>query len=462
MSRERGVPRKRGERVSADFDVAVVGGGPAGSTAAAYLVKAGLTVVVFEGEMFPRPHVGESLVPATTPVMLETGVMAKVEEARFPKKYGAAWTSAESRAVPHNGFTGLNHDFRAAEILFGERNQEGVDRDYTFHVDRAKFDLILLKHAEELGASVFQGVRVLKADFADPELVTLNCRMGPKNVPFTARMVVDASGRHTFLGRQLKVKTPDPVFNQYAIHTWFEGLDREALAVTPGKSDYIFIHFMPIRDTWVWQIPITDTVTSIGVVTQKQRFAEAGPDHEQFFWDVIATRSDLHDALKQANRVRPFTPEGDYSYSMKEICGDRFLMAGDAARFVDPIFSSGVSVALNSARIACADIIAAAEAGDFSRGRFARYERKLRNGVRNWYEFISIYYRLNILFTAFVQDPRYRLDVLKMLQGDVYDEQEPRALAAMREIVGVVEADPAHLWYPYLGTLRAPLAAPEF
>jgi len=442
-----------------DFDVAVIGGGPAGSTAASYLAKAGMSVLLIESDIFPRAHVGESLVPATTPVLLEIGAMDKVEEAGFPKKYGAAWTSAEPRTVPHNGFTGLTHNFRAAEILFGERDQTGVDRDYTFHVDRGKFDLILLQHAASLGATVVQGIRVLEVDFDHPDFVALRCRMGASEINVSARMVVDASGRSTFLGRQLSVKVPDAVFNQYAIHTWFEGLDRDALAVNPEQSGYIFIHFLPIKDTWVWQIPISDTVTSIGVVTQKKRFAAAATDHEKFFWDSIESRPDLAKELRGSTQVRPFKSEGDYSYAMKQICGDRFVMIGDAARFVDPIFSSGVSVAMNSARLACQDIIAARASGDFSRKQFATFERKLHKGVRNWYEFISIYYRLNILFTAFVQDPRYRLDVLKMLQGDVYDEEEPKALAAMREVVTAVEEDPDHLWRPYLGTLRASSAS---
>lgn len=447
---------------STDYDVVVVGGGPAGSTAAAYLAKAGLSVAVFEGEQFPREHVGESLVPATTRVLVETGAMDKVDRAGFPRKYGAAWTSKETRNIVTNDFSKLAHEFGAAEIQFSERDQPGVTRDYTYHVDRGKFDLILLEHAESLGAKVTQGTRVLRVDFDDPDLVTVTCRSESGQFHATARMLVDASGRQTLLGRQLRVKEPDPVFDQYAIHSWFEGLDRMALTSNPAKMDYIYIHFLPIKDTWVWQIPITDTVTSVGVVTQKHRFAEANADREAFFWDFLDSRPELADALKQARQLRPFKVEADYSYAMRQICGDRFVMIGDAARFVDPIFSSGVSVAFASARFASRDIIAASEAGDFSRDRFATYETTLRNGVRNWYEFISVYYRLNILFTAFVQDPRYRLDVVRLLQGELYDEAEPAVLRVMKDTVAAVESDPTHLWHPYLGTLRAPMAAPAF
>jgi len=447
--------------VKPDFDIGIIGGGPAGSTAASYLTRAGLSVAIFESEIFPREHVGESLVPATTPVLVDIGAMDAVEAAGFPKKYGAAWTSAESRPINHLGFTNLTHDFRAAEVMFNERDQLGVDRDYTFHVDRGKFDQILLKHAQGLGATVFQGVRVTDVDFTDP-LPVLRRRLAAAEVGIPVRMVVDASGRRTMLGSQLRVKVPDPVFNQYAIHTWFDGFDRGALAVDAAKADYIFIHFLPLTDTWVWQIPITETVTSVGVVTQKRRFAAAKDDIGAFFWDSVGSRPELFDALKNAEQLRPFKAEGDYSYAMKQIVGDNFVMIGDAARFVDPIFSTGVSIAMNSARLACTDIIAAAEAGDFRAERFATYESTLRRGVRNWYEFISVYYRLNILFTAFVQDPRYRLDVLKMLQGNMYDEAEPKALAEMRKVIEVVENDPEHLWHPYLGELSAPTAAPIF
>lgn len=455
-------------KTDVDVEVVIVGGGPAGSTAASYLTRGGMTVQVLEGEHFPREHVGESLVPATTPVLHDIGAMDKVEAAGFPKKLGAAWTSAADPNIPHAGFTGLTHDFRAAEVLFSERDQEGVDRDHTFHVDRGKFDKLLLDHSREQGADVREGTIVTGIDFSDPERVVVSHKPrdasgGGEPGVTTCRMVIDASGRKTMLGHQLGFKEPDPVFDQYALHTWFEGLDRLALAPDDRQADYIFIHFLPLENTWVWQIPITDTITSVGVVTQRSRFREAAKDRDQFFWDAIDSRPKLGKALREAEQVKPFKAEGDYSYAMSQICGDRFVMIGDAARFVDPIFSSGVSVALNSARIACEDILVEhAAGGRYDKCAFSRYEEKLRRGVKNWYEFISIYYRLNILFTAFVQDPRYRLDVLKLLQGDVYDDAEPKALEAMREIVSAVEDDPEHLWHPHLGTLRAPAAAPAF
>ncbi|GAA3124118.1 NAD(P)/FAD-dependent oxidoreductase [Streptosporangium carneum] len=443
-----------------DFDIAIIGGGPAGSSIASYLSKAGLSCVVFESSTFPREHVGESLIPATTPVLSDIGALAKIEAAGFPKKYGAAWTSAAETKIPTLGFE-LSHGFRAAEIEFSERDQAGVNQDYTYHVDRGLYDLILLQHAESLGAKVYEGIRVRRVDFSEP-LPKVVFSIGRRESDVRVRMVVDASGRNTFLGRQLKLKVSDPVFNQYAVHTWFDGLDRTALAVNKEQADFIFIHFLPITDTWVWQIPITDTVTSVGVVTQKKHFSEAGADWETFFWKCVESRPELAEALRSSKQVKPFKPEGDYSYAMREICGDGWLMIGDAARFVDPIFSSGVSVAMNGARIASYDILAAAEKGDFTKPSFAQYEGKLRNAVSNWYEFISIYYRLNILFTAFVADPRYRLDVLKMLQGDVYDGGEPAALTKMREITRQVEQNPDHLWHKHLGSLRAPSAAPLF
>lgn len=434
-----------------DFDVGILGGGPAGSSLAAYLAMRGVDCVLLEREIFPRPHVGESLVPSSTRVFKDLGFLPKLEEAKFPRKYGAAWTSIDGRRIADHRWEGLADDNRV-DLEFAERAQDGVDQLYTYHVDRGQFDLLLLQHAEELGANVCEGLRVDHVDFDDGPLPHIRARLGGKEIGFRVRVVVDATGRNTLLGRQMKLRITDPVFDQFALHTWFEGFDRGGGA---EKANFIFIHFIPMHNTWVWQIPITDTVTSVGVVTQKKNFAKSKSSREAFFWECTSLREELHEGLRRARQVRPFKEEGDYSYAMRQLAGDRFLLIGDAGRFVDPIFSSGVSLALNSARLAHRDILGALESGDFSRQSFATYEATQRLGTRNWYRFITVYYRLNVLFTYFLRHPKYRLDILKLLQGDVYDEEEPVVLQRMREAVSAAEDDPEHPWHAMLNDLTA-------
>jgi flavin-dependent dehydrogenase len=445
-----------------DFDVIVIGGGPAGAATGAYLAKAGVKCAIIEREIFPRPHVGESLVPSSTRVFNDLSFIPKLEDAKFPRKYGASWSADNSSKRAYAvDWTELESDGNA-DIRFDERVQPGVDRPYTYHVDRGKFDLLLLQHAHELGASVYEGVRVTGVAFEEGEDPSVKFALGRKEVTLSAHFVVDASGRHTILGNQLNLKIKDPVFNQYAIHTWFEGFDRRALAASADFADYIHIHFLPITNTWVWQIPISDSTTSLGVVTQKSHFAKSADAREQFFWECLSSRPLLFEAAKRAVRSRPFKDEGDYSYAMTQICGDRFVLLGDAARFVDPIFSTGVSIALNSARFASRDLLAALEKGLFSREAFRTYETTIRRGTKNWYEFIRVYYRLNVLFTYFVRNPKYRLDVLKLLQGDVYDEDEPEVLRKMREMVSAVEVDATHPWHSLLGDLTSNTFKPVF
>lgn len=445
-----------------DFDIGIIGGGPGGAATAAYLAKAGLNCVLFEKELFPRPHVGESLVPSSTRVFKEIGFLEKMEQSGFPRKYGAAWTTVDNGPLYQHDWDRYNPDEldglvpeSYVDFRFEERQQPGVDQNYTFHVDRGKFDLMLLQHAQQLGATIYEGVRVQNVDFSETAQPRINFSIAGQNISTKVRLVVDASGRRTLLGNQLKLRIQDSVFDQYAIHTWFEGYDRRVFAQMEVQNNYIFIHFLPLTNSWVWQIPITETITSIGVVTQKKNIAKTREERNEFFWQCVGSRPELADALKAAQQLRPLSEEGDYSYAMKQIAGDNFVLVGDAARFVDPIFSTGVSIALNSARFASRDIVQAAETGDFSRKSFQTYETTLRRGTKNWYEFISVYYRLNLLFTAFVQDPRYRLDVLKLLQGDVYDEDEPLVLKQMKQIVRDVEQNESHLWHRYLGELTA-------
>jgi flavin-dependent dehydrogenase len=437
-----------------DFDVGIIGGGPAGSSMAAYLAKAGVNCVVFERDLMPRAHVGESLVPSSTRVFRDLDFLPKMEESGFPKKFGAAWTAAHGGSAYDHNFDGLMRNDEA-DIRFEERDQ-GVGQNYTWHVDRGKFDLMLLQHANERGAKVYSGVGVSGVDFdSDPNLAHIKYTMGKKEMSTSVRMVIDASGRKTIMGNQMKWRIQDPVFDQYAIHSWFEDYDRTAMAYRDNMNNFIFIHFLPIKNTWVWQIPISENVTSIGVVTQKKHFPAKKEERNKFFWECIQTRPEFYKALKESKQIRPFKEEGDYSYAMKQLAGDRLVLVGDAGRFVDPIFSTGVSIALNCSRFAHRDIIRGLESGNLQRETFKEYETTLKRGTRNWYNFINVYYRLNVLFTAFIMDPRYRVDVIKLLQGDVYDEDEPAVLTRMRNIVVEVEKNPKHIWHKLLGDLTA-------
>ncbi|RMD65645.1 NAD(P)/FAD-dependent oxidoreductase [Candidatus Parcubacteria bacterium] len=413
-------------------DVIIIGGGPAGSTLGSYLSQAGISNIIFEKTHHPRPHVGESLVPSTTRVFKEIGFLETMEREGFVKKYGAAWHPYNRRG-----------EF---DIEFKEFPQEGVDQDYTYHVDRGKFDLLMLKHAASLGSKVYQGVHVQEVLLENGQAKGVRFKIGDQNVTMPCKVVVDATGRDTLLGRQLKIKKKDPIFNQYAVHAWYENVNRGE-----GRTaDFIHIYFLPVERGWVWQIPITEQITSIGVVAEKDYFKQSKLDVEEYFNSHLGINEDLKHAMQGAKRINEFRTEGDYSYTMEKFVGDGYLMIGDAARFVDPIFSSGISVAVYSAKFAAEQIVHALEIGDFSAETFMPYMTKLKGGVEIWYEFIRLYYKLLHLFTYFIRHKKHRLEVLQLLQGEVYERTEAPVLDEMRKFIDQVEKSENHLLKEHL------------
>jgi FADH2 O2-dependent halogenase len=208
------------------------------------------------------------------------------------------------------------------------------------------------------------------------------------------------------------------------------------------SADFIHIYFLPYPRAWAWQIPITATVTSMGVVAERAVFKESKLDFAGWFHRLAASSPDIEQAMAPARRVNEFKVEADYSYSMSKLAGPGYLLVGDAARFVDPIFSSGVSVALEGARSASQAIRRAFDEPGAAADAFAGYEARMRKGVETWYEFIRLYYRLMPQFTYFLKSPRYRHEALQLLQGEVYDRSEVQVLAAMRAFIEKVETSP--------------------
>jgi flavin-dependent dehydrogenase len=415
-------------------DVIIIGGGPAGSAMGALLSKAGIRNLIIDGANHPRPHVGESMVTSSTRVFREIGFLETLEREAFVHKFGAAW-----------------HAFNGKEyaIWFSEFPQEGVGQDYTYHVDRSRLDLLMLKHAESLGSEVYQGVRVGEVLFENGYARGVRARIGRTDVTLPCRMVVDASGRSTLLGNQLKLKRTDPIFDQFAVHAWYEGVNRGR----GETADFIHIYFLPVERGWCWQIPITPEITSMGIVAEKAVFREARLDPEAYFQKYVESNPALCVAMRNARRVNEFKKEGDYSYSLQKFVGNGCVVIGDAARFVDPIFSSGVSIALYSAKYASERIRHAFETGDFSEATFQPYEQKVRGGVNIWYEFIRLYYKLLPLFTHFIQSKEHRLEVLRLLQGEVYDRRDVPVLDAMRAYIRAVESSDDHYFKRHLSDI---------
>ena len=411
-------------------EVVIIGGGPAGSALGCRLSLAGVENTILEAVRHPRFHIGETLVTATTRTFEEIGFLETMEREGFIHKYGASW---------HNW-----HDSSCFRIEFGEVAQPGVDQPYTYHVERARFDQLLLEHAQSLGSRVRQECRVLKVLFEAGRACGVRVREDGKESELRCRVVVDASGRGTVLGRQLRLKRNDPNFDQFAMATWFENVDR---GPAPGEDD-LHVFFLPSRRGWAWLIPLSETVTSIGVVAEKEVFRASKGAAEEYFYEQVASSPGLARALRNAERKAEFFLEGDYSYSMERLSGDGFLLIGDAARFVDPIFSSGVSVGFASARLAC-EAILAARIGD-ERQAFAGYEAKLSTGIEIWYEFIRLYYKLRVLFTRFIGPRRFRSQIIQLLQGEVYDRSEVPVLAQIRQSIQEIEAAENHPWKEYL------------
>ena len=414
------------------IDVAIIGGGPAGSALGSYLSLAGISNTIIEKDLYPRHHVGESLVTSTIRVFRDIGFLETMETEGFVRKYGAAWHS-----------TAKGGEF---DIEFAEFPQPGVDQDYVYHVDRAKFDLLLLHHAKRLGSKVLQGVAVKDVLFEGDRAVGLRCDVAGERTDIPARVVVDASGRKSVLGTKLHLRERDPIFNQFAVHAWYEGVDRGE----GSSSDFIHIYFLPATRAWAWQIPITNSVTSVGVVAEKEVFKQSRQRAEEYFDHHVNTSPDLARAMQGARRTTDLRSEADYSYSMRRFVGNGWLLVGDAARFVDPIFSSGISIALEGAKSASEILVSGLATNDVSEERLKPYEDRMKAGVSIWYEFIRLYYKLMHLFTYFIQSKEHRLQVLQLLQGEVYDRSRAPVLAEMRKLIETVQNTPGHVWQQHL------------
>jgi flavin-dependent dehydrogenase len=352
----------------ATSDVAVIGGGPGGSTVAAHLARAGLGVTLFEREVFPRFKVGESLVPATMLLLERLGVLERIERSGYQIKYGATFLDEE---------TGYGHTFYFLRGMAWP--------NWTYNVPRADFDALLLDHARKQGVVVHQPASVADAAF-DAEGVTLHVASGEERLTHRARFLVDASGRDGFLAGRLGHRARVPNLGKVALFAHYRGADRFPGVEEGNVRVYLF------DGGWFWWIPMANDVTSIGAVLHARAVrAHAGSPDELFEAMVQRCRA-VADHLGGAERVTPIHRTANFAYTNAPIVGDRFLVVGDAIAFVDPIFSSGVFIAMRTGELAAEAVRAAFADGRFRARRFAAYERRVWRGVAPFFKFIHRYY----------------------------------------------------------------------
>ncbi len=358
---------------STTYDVAIIGGGPAGSSAAVLLAQKGRKVVVLEKEKFPRFHIGESLLPYSMDVLDRLGLRDRLNKETMAKYGGEIATACGARAVKFyfkNGFKLKHHQ--------------------AYQVERAVFDKMIMDRARECGAEVREEVLVEKAEF-DTEGVTLETKSsgetGEKREAVKARYLLDCSGRNALVGRQLGLKHDYPHLRKFSCYAHYENVQRDE-GIDAGLT-----RLVRAEKYWFWLIPLDERRTSIGVVMDTAEFKGRKMTPEEMLAWALDDSALMRERMHYAKRVTQVYSVGDYSYRNRQLTGDRWMLAGDAAGFIDPIFSTGVFVALHSGE-QCAEALDTVLSNPSKQsGLFRRYERKMHSIMDMYLRFVSAWYR---------------------------------------------------------------------
>jgi flavin-dependent dehydrogenase len=382
-------------------DVVVVGGGPAGSTIATLLAQRGAKVVLVEKDVHPRFHIGESLLPMNLPLLEELGVKDAVDRIGMPK-YGVEFVSPW-----HDRTTMLDFAQSWDKSLF-----------YSYEVRRSEFDHVLLQNAAAKGARVIEGCRISKVDFPPEGGVIATGHDGDgQERRFAGKFLVDASGRDTLLASRLAIKQRNRRHASAAVFGHFTGARR-----LPGKAAGNISIFW-FEHGWFWFIPLADGTTSIGAVCPPEFMKSRKTDVTSFLASLISQCPALAERLAHAQMTGPATATGNYSYRAEQMSGKNFIMIGDAYAFIDPVFSTGVYIAMKSAFLG-ADVVTASlrrPAAEAERAR-RRFEREVHDALARFSWYI---YRVNTpamrdLFMAPRNFFRMQEALLALLSGDAF------------------------------------------
>lgn len=394
-------------------DVIVIGGGPSGSTVSTLIAQHGFNVKLFEREHFPRFHIGESLIPETFWVLERLKMLPKMRASNFIKKYSVQF---------------VNQNGKLSEPFYFD-DHKPQESSQTWQVLRSEFDEMMLNNAREQGVQVEEGVRVLEVLFEGERAVGIRLQdeQGNERREY-AKVVIDASGQSALIMNRLGLKVPDPYLNKGAVWSYFEGAYRD-----PGKDEGCTVVLQTKgKEGWFWYIPLHNNIVSVGIVSTFKRMFD-GRSHEQIFLDELENCPAVKERIAIGKRVAEYRATKDYSYRAREVAGDGWVLVGDAFGFLDPLYSSGVLLALKSGQLAADAVVEGLQKGDTSRAQLGKWGPNFRVGMDRMRRLVCEYYD-GLSFGGFIKKhPDMKGLITDLLIGDLFEDKVDAVVQPLNE-----------------------------
>ena len=399
------------QRIGDEYDCVVIGAGPGGSAAATVVADAGHSTLLVEREKMPRFHVGESLMPEVYWTLVRLGALEKMKERGFVKKYGVQFVSHSGKES--QPFLFQKHDPRESST--------------TWHVERADFDEMLFENAREKGAHCIDETRVLDVELQQPNRkVTIRKADGTEQ-SITTKVVVDATGQQSFLASRLGLKIDNPDLHKAGIWTYYRGAERPS----PENNATIILHTND-KKAWFWYIPLKDNIVSVGVVGDNDYMLKGRGSAEEVFSEELEKCLAVKSRVSEAEQIGKYHVAKEFSYTTKQHAGEGWVLVGDAYGFIDPIYSSGVFLALKSGELAGDAIVSGLANKNLSGEQLGSWANHF-NGGSHWIrKLVHAFYTNEFSFGGFMKKhPEHQGNLTDLLIGRVFHESAGDIFADM-------------------------------
>ena len=405
-----------------NYDIIVIGGGPAGSTVATLVAEQGHRVLLLERTSTPQFKIGESLIPATYWTFKRLGMLEKLRVSHFPQKYSVQFYSRSGKA--------------STPFYFFQTNPH--DSAVTWQVLRSEFDEMLLDNAKEKGVEIRRGIGVREVRFEGETatgVVTQN--VDGTRETLHATVIVDSTGQRSLIGKQLNLNTIEPNLKMASLFTHYEGGYRDE-GIDEGAT--LILHTEE-KDSWFWSIPLPYNRTSIGVVgeldylLQNRRDADGKLNAQKIFTEELAKCAPLQQRLEGAKQLLPIQTTKDFSYRASRIAGNNWVLVGDAFGFLDPVYSTGLFLALKSGEMASDVITEAFDKNDFSEAQLGSFGPAFVKGMEAFRKLVYAFYTKEFSFARFLSEyPEHQGGIVDILSGDVFRKDVTHIFPAMAEM----------------------------